>query len=80
MKNITMFVMKELKWVQDSTTCVRKGFGSFSLKGVFPIYSNLVLSWIATQDLKCIYFFYHLLVQIPYIYIVIDIVTFGTID
>ncbi len=22
MKNITMFVMKELKWVQDSTTCV----------------------------------------------------------
>jgi len=72
MKNVTMFVMKELSGykVDFQQLVFEKVLGHLVMKGVFPIYSNLLLSSIATQDLKYIYLFYHLLAQISYIYMI----------
>jgi hypothetical protein len=71
MKYIVMYVIKELSGykVDFQQLVFEKVLGHLIMKVVFPIYSNLMLSWIATQYLKCIYFLYCLLVQIPYIYI-----------
>jgi hypothetical protein len=64
MKNIVMYVIKELSGykVDFQQLWFEKVLGHLIMKGVFPIYSNLVWSLITTQDLKCTYGFYNLLV------------------
>ncbi len=46
MKNVTMFVMKELSGykVDFQQLVFEKVLGHLVMKGVFPIYSNLLLS------------------------------------
>jgi hypothetical protein len=70
MKNIVMYVIKELSGykVDFQQIGIEKVLGHLIMKGAFPIYSNLVLSLITTQDLKCIFFSIIFLFKYIYIY------------
>lgn len=69
MKNIVLYVIKELSGykVDFQQIGFEKVLGHLIMKGAFPIYSNLVLSLITTQDLKCIIF--SIIFLFKYIYI-----------